>query len=859
MLSVEPSPAFYLAKIKKIVYHNILDGVLGPNVIHTLAPDGHLIGKEGDLWDFKEAPSGATNSLEKTILQIVSFYNTYGGYIIYGVKEEDGDVFLPVGINLGTFDTKQLRDKLRSYTGENIDVTYQEVNIDMKTWNKCLGILHIPKRPITVSPVFFTKNGPSNNGKLLFERDKAYIRIQDNCEPADKKQHLQLLYSDRTIDFDDTGRFRLQRDSPLFNNLPDRNLICSKFVGRDKIIEQLWHWLGDSLSYTKLLAGDGGKGKSSIAYEFSEEICKARPYTFEQVLWISGKRKQFIGHLNAFRDMPEIHFSDLHSLLIALADRLGVPDIDIENTTEVHIKKTLKSYLHELPSFLVIDDVDSLDLNEQKKVMETLIQISGGESRFLLTTRMNVSYSSDACITVPGLEDDEYSNLIAVYGERFGIDIPRNKYMKLHKVTDGSPLFTESLIRLIKLGLSIDDAIRQWKGESGDDARQAALKREIEQLSPESRRILYALSLMSEASATELRQVTSYTIDKFEQCVNELSSLFLLKSPPIIKSEQRYAVSDNTARIISQNAAPLLTDPKAIERRIKDLRNSTEQRKERDKSRAIGMAINQSIALLRDNRGDEALATIKSALKSSPNHKDLLFAKARCLMKLPIPSLEEARKTFRLAFDYGQTKNDFFNHWHSAELDAKNPHGIIEVCDIAIKNNASDRIGWELNKAMGYWILAQNYKAGGNSPDALKTLMDADDILSMVINNSVGSMKVQAREWSTQFHDDIWELASSYANRDTTIQAYDVAVKSISQGDMRNIWFDRAIKSLDWLVQNTYEANERWLNFLDQSTNKILALIQSRESNQSGKETFQQAFESINNLKYRISSIRDKL
>ncbi|MDD5036134.1 MAG: putative DNA binding domain-containing protein [Methylococcaceae bacterium] len=859
MPNIEPSASFALAKIKKVIYQNILDGLLSPDIILTLAPDGCLLGKEGDLWDFKEMPSGPNNTLEKTILQIVSFYNTYGGYIIYGVKESNGDLFLPVGITQGTFNTKQLRDKLRSYTGESIDATYQEVNIDIKAWNGWLGIMHIPKRPVNSPPVFFSKNGPAIDKKLLFEKDKAYIRIQDNCEPAERKQHLALLYSDRTIDFDDTGKFRLQRDKPLFNNLPERNVICSKFVGRDKIIEQLWLWLGDPLSYTKLLAGDGGKGKSSIAYEFSEEICKVRPYTFEQVFWLSGKRKRFIGHLNIFRDMPEIHFFDLHSLLLALAERLGVLDEDLENTTETHLKKTLKKYLHGLPSFVVIDDVDSLEFDEQKKVMEAVIQISGGESRFLLTTRMNVSYSSSMCITVPGLEPDEYSDLIAVYSERFGIDIPKIKHEKLRIVTDGSPLFTESLVRLIRLGLNIDNAIKQWRGENGDDARHAALKREIEQLSPESCKVLYALSLMSAASATELREVTGYTINKFEQCINELSSLFLLKTITFIETEPRYAVSNNTAILVSQDRASLLTDPKVIENKIKSLRNSAAQKKERGISRLIGMAINQSIALFRAKRGEEALETIQSALKISPNHKDLLFAKARCLMSLSPPHIEEARKTFRLAFKYGQIKSDFFDHWHDAELQAKNPIEIIEVCNLAIKNNASDKLDWELNKAMGYWILAQNHKAGGNSLGALETLADADDILFKVIKDSDGPRKMQAREWSREFHNEIWELGSGYSDRQSTINAFDMTVNAIRHKDDRSIWYDRALKALDWLARSSGETNERWINFLDQNINQILTLAKQNEQSLIRDDMYKPVFERINILKVLTSALRENL
>ena len=67
----------------------------------------------------------------------------------------------------------------------------------------------------------------------------------------------------------------------------------------------------------------------------------------------------------------------------------------------------------------------------------------------------------------------------------------------------GGP-FRESVLRLIKLtGVNAETAISQWKGLSGDDVRKDALRREVERLSPEARRILLAASYMQDCSFTE--------------------------------------------------------------------------------------------------------------------------------------------------------------------------------------------------------------------------------------------------------------------------------------------------------------------------------------------------------------------
>src|ERR1035437_1274050 len=55
----------------------------------------------------------------------------------------------------------------------------------------------------------------------------------------------------------------------ILDTLPSRELIANDFVGRTAELTDLWRWLGDDSRQIWALVGDGGKGKTTIAYEFA--------------------------------------------------------------------------------------------------------------------------------------------------------------------------------------------------------------------------------------------------------------------------------------------------------------------------------------------------------------------------------------------------------------------------------------------------------------------------------------------------------------------------------------------------------------------------------------------------------------
>lgn len=453
---------FRLSSINEKMNELVSLASIGIEPINELLLEDTFIPKEGLLWDYKEQISSEALAVAKTVLQIVSFYNACGGYLIYGVKEISKDKeFIPIEVDFSEFKPAQIRDKIKNYTGSTIDFTFSEVVISFKNHEHTVGLIHIPKRPRNIPPVAFIKNGPEKKrNSLLFEADQTYFRYLDECLPATKPIHWQTLFSEREYNpLHGIDPLPVNDEKPLqviSHDLPDRNLICSNFIGRTEALSKLWEWLADDLEYTKILSGDGGKGKTSIAYEFCRSFIQSPPQGYERVVWLSVKQKQFSGFNNEFYDLNESDFIDSLTFLQCLGENCAESVSEYESLSPKQIKRSLSSVLTVFPSLYVVDDIDSLEEDEQRKVVDCCRQLGSDNVRFLITTRKKFGYSSDLCVDIEGLPLSEFDYYIDSLIERYSLNKINSKEKEsLHKASDGSPLLSASILRLYKQGIPL--------------------------------------------------------------------------------------------------------------------------------------------------------------------------------------------------------------------------------------------------------------------------------------------------------------------------------------------------------------------------------------------------------------------
>ncbi len=353
-----------------------------------------------------------------------------------------------------------------------------------------------------------------------------------------------------------------------------------------------------------------------------------------------------------------------------------------------------------LPSFVVIDDIDSLTKEDQLRTLEFGMRAPKG-TKVLLTTRVNFSYSPDNVLKLDGLPLSDFKNYVSSLRKRYSLpEINEVKIERLRIVTGGSPLFTDSVFRLERRGLGLDQAMSNWQGEKGLEVRKAALLREIQQLSKEAKRILFVVSTLKNCSYVELSQIVEYTEQTLGDALQELSSLFLISAPSIAR-ESRYTVEPNTGRLVLELVSELRIDHTALIVATKRSRSDAIGLGMQKRSSIVGLAISEAIATLKSGNPKGAYEAILAASKKvSKPHPDLLLAQGRFALKLPQPDYEAARKCFINAYDLGQRKSLLFDLWFETEFACQSYDNAGDVAAKAIENGLDKAVWYEKSAEM---------------------------------------------------------------------------------------------------------------------------------------------------------------
>jgi len=732
----------------------VSSGVLGPELFEKLIDNPAYL-QECEVIDFKRQLPETANEYLKVIRDLIALHNSYGGFLVFGVDEIQKDrEFSVLGVPEGKLDAGRIRDNFQAYVNE--DIRFKPISMAVRGFH--LEILWVAKRSQGESPIKFSKNGPETKPKtLLFKKGEVVFRRLDNNGVASSAEDYDFLYSPRKPPSLELELIDLINDEPLDHNLPERSLICPKFIGRGADLGGLWTWLADDFSRVKLIAGEGGLGKTSLAYRFAEEVATRLIRPFNKVLWLTAKKSQFIPSKDNYRSTSHIDFFDADSLYKAVALGLGCLKSDFDELDSRELLQLALETCGQISSFIVIDDVDSLVTEDQLRVLELGMRMPPG-TKLLLTTRVNFSFSPDNVLKLDGFSLKDFKDFVVVLRKRYGLPtIKDGKISALHTVTGGSPLFTDSLIRLERRGLPLDQAINQWKDEKGLEARKAALQREVQQLSKAAKRVLFVVSILKSCSYIELSQIVDYTEQTLGDAILELAGLFLISAPSIAK-EARYTVEPNTGRLVQEIVSTMSIDHAALLGKTKSGRSDAIGLGVQKRSSIVGLAISQATAMWRSGDSKEALSIILSVQKKSKvPHPDLLLASGRFYLKQSPPSFDDASKDLELAYKLGQRKQLLFDLWFEAEFGKGALEGAREVATMALIDIARDQEKWYERRAQVHVALA--VKARNNSSDKSSALRE----IELAILDIKAARKYSAGELQKKRMDQILNQANSFS------------------------------------------------------------------------------------------------
>jgi len=248
------------------------------------------------------------------------------------------------------------------------------------------------------------------------------------------------------------------------------------------------------------------------------------------------------------------------------------------------------------------------------------------------------------------------------------------------RITEGSPLYLEDLLRLCSV-MPIATAIGNWRDRAGDGARQYALGRELEMLTPRAKEVLVAACIPSKpVSHVEIEAMTGLSTDEIAGSLKELQKIFLVPKPALYEGEERYNVNINTKLLVRKG----LGDQDSFRRIQEAFRNLTKGSGS-GHDPVVSAAIRRAAVLVRAQEQAKAEAYLKNAISMRPNQPDLL-AFLGWVYKAWVPRrITEAREQFLRAVQLKCSNADMYRHWFEMESEQKEWAKAAEAAEQGIK------------------------------------------------------------------------------------------------------------------------------------------------------------------------------
>jgi hypothetical protein len=530
-----------------------LENVLGAVEAKELPPGfDQLFGKIWDaqasrfnvqetyVLDFKETvPDEFSKDYGAGIVRLaLAFFNSYGGLIIFGVKDRALTV---VGTDR-VFDIEKFNRLLTDVAEVHAECLLRSYTVTADNDERTIVAVLVPKRGMVRPARLIRDFGPYRAGTL-------WVRDRHEAMEAELR-HLPVLYSDRETPpdspLDDETTF------PVHRSFPPSPALLKHFVNRGNqsgnLIETLWDWFVFREKPRFYLHGAGGSGKSTLAYVFARMLAdhghairSKDGQRLDYVIYISGKETEFNPQTRSQQVFALRQFGSRREQFEQILFHAGFADEkQVDGLSGAKLDEKFDKLLSELfahfSGLIVIDDIDALTRRKVDSGEESLFlkaaQPTAKHTRVLYTLRFPPAHAMDSTEPVPGLHSGiELPEFAKACARQFGVPEPTPDELKqLDTITDCLPLLLETVIALRKHSGTYKEAIRTFNDKGGEDARRYLYQREYDGLQQQgrARQLLAALYLVGEPmSVPALAGLLQFQHNVLTDAISECSSVFL--------------------------------------------------------------------------------------------------------------------------------------------------------------------------------------------------------------------------------------------------------------------------------------------------------------------------------------------
>lgn len=504
-------------------------------------------------------------------------------------------------------------------------------------------------------------------------------------------------------------------DEKILTDLPPEDEVVMHFIGRHPELAALNNWLNNTTSRRWALSGEGGSGKSAIAYAFGRSVSSRSDHGLEAILWISAKRRRFVEGATLLVDRPD--FTDKASSIDAILRFFG-ESMD-ERDGEDHVLKLLS----EFPTLLIVDDIDTVQGEGEDAIQFLMMSIPEHTgSKVLFTSRRQLFGLGNVTTQVHGMSSGDFEDFVKSRCELMGLDTNLVLTVKqpLLEATDGLPLFVEDLLRLAQTGIGVERAIGLWAEKRGAEARKYAIQREYEKLDDDAKHVLLALAIHGHVRHDDLCKALDWRHDRLLGALQQLHKLFLL---PIEKSGKAevLALNNNTRVLVRE----LLQGSDAF-RRTERMLNAAAGRlvTKRTENEEVSRVLRRAGLLAAQYRFEQAEDELLHVSEKFPGRADILARLAWIQKKNR--DFAAARMNFKRAHELGCDQTDAYWHWSDMEASIEEWDASSSAAELGLTKFPDDK---GLNFRFGYALHRRGRELIHDGLDGTKSCLTAIDVL----------------------------------------------------------------------------------------------------------------------------------
>ena len=522
-------------------------------------------------------------------------------------------------------------------------------------------------------------------------------KILDFCSLPEASS--QILRDQKTL----LGGLSYDEES-ILSNLPPPDEVVIDFVGRHSELATLNGWISKRLSKRWALSGEGGKGKSAIAYAFAKSISCRDDHGLDGVFWMSAKRRRFVEGSTVLIDRPD--FYNKETAIFAILRFFGVEQ---EGADE----DTVFSLLTDFPSLLIVDDIDTVETEGEDAIQFLVMTIpERTKSVVLVTSRLAIFGMGNLTTPVTGLTPPDAEEFIKSRCDFMGIASSHILDFKtrLLEVTDSSPLFLEDLLRLSQTGFSIERAIGLWAKKRGIEARKYAIQREYDRLDDDAKQILLALSIHSPCDSDILCRGLDWSEERLLDALQQLQKMFLMPTNNPSGGKKGFTLGQNTQLLVQE----VFSGTEAYRRMERSIKAATGKLQPLRSEDQRVYALLKQARYLAQSKPEEAEKIVEDATERYPARSDLHATLA--WIQLKSENFASARVNFKRSHDLGGCNEDAYWHWSAMESRLKEWNASFDAAKLGIVKYPDDQgLLFRLQKQGKELVSEDNRDSGFNS------------------------------------------------------------------------------------------------------------------------------------------------